>query len=157
MNKIIIIGNLGKDAEVRKSSNGTNYLTFAIADNEIVKGERKTYWYNVTAFTFNEKLVQYYKKGSSLMVTGTVVSDVDLGKDGVSRCRRDVTAVSIDFVGGGKQDSEKEHTTTTFDNNEVNMYSSLETHQKPKKETNVDNQTNNNFFGKDDGDDDLPF
>ena len=61
MNKIIIIGNLGKDAEVRKSSNGTNYLTFAIADNEIVKGERKTYWYNVTAFTFNEKLVQYYK------------------------------------------------------------------------------------------------
>lgn len=132
MNKIIIIGNLGKDAEVRKSSNGTNYLSFAIADNELVKGEKKTFWYDVTSFNFNEKLVQYYKKGSSLMVTGTLVSDVEVGKDGVSRCRRSVTAVSIDFVGLGKQDGEKEHTTTHQEHStvqehaEINMYSSRE-------------------------------
>lgn len=103
MNKLLIEGRLGKDAEVRET-NGKKFLSMTIAENQLVGKEKKTFWYDVLCFNYNEKLVQYYKKGSVLFITGQVTSDIETGKDGVTRCRRKIVADALDFLSGGKTD-----------------------------------------------------
>ena len=104
MNKFLIEGRLGKDAEVRES-NGSKFLSMNVAENQLVGKEKKTFWYDVLCFNYNEKLVQYYKKGSVLFITGTLTSDIEVGKDGVTRCRRKIVADALDFLSGGKSDN----------------------------------------------------
>lgn len=104
MNKILIEGRLGKDAEVRES-NGSKFLSMTIAENQFVGKEKKTFWYDVLAFNYNDKLVQYYKKGSPLFITGQLTADEETGKDGVTRCRRRIVADAIDFLNSSKSDS----------------------------------------------------
>lgn len=131
MNKIMIIGNLGKDAEVRETANGSKFISFSIADNEFFKGERRTYWYDVMSFNFNEKMLQYYKKGSSLVVTGTLVCDMEVGKDGVARCRRSLTADSIEFSPSSKSEgSSTQQVVAVEQAPQVNMYASQQSHQQ---------------------------
>ena len=103
MNKFLIEGRLGKDAEVRES-NGSKFLSLTVAENQFVDKEKKTFWYDVICFNYNEKLVQYYKKGSVLFITGNLTTDVETGKDGVTRCRRKIVADALDFLSGGKSD-----------------------------------------------------
>ena len=104
MNKILLEGRLGKDAEVRES-NGVKFLSMTIAENQFVGKEKKTFWYDVMSFNYNEKLVQYYKKGSALFITGQLTADIEDGKDGVTRCRRRIVADAIDFVSTSKSET----------------------------------------------------
>ena len=78
VNKVILIGNLGKDPEVRTSQSGSRFANFSIATSESWKdkatGERKenTQWHNVVLF--NDALVgiaeRYLKKGSKVFIEG---------------------------------------------------------------------------------------
>lgn len=78
VNKVILIGNLGKDPEVRKTQDGKSIVTFSVATSETWKdrntGERreKTEWHRVVVF--NEGLArvaeQYLRKGSKVYVEG---------------------------------------------------------------------------------------
>lgn len=78
INKVILIGNLGKDPEVRNSSDGTKIVNLVIATNESWKdknsGDRreKTEWHR--AVIFNDKLAdiaeKYLKKGARLYIEG---------------------------------------------------------------------------------------
>ena len=78
VNKVILIGNLGKDPEVRRLNSGAPVVSFSVATSETWKdkntGERKerTEWHNVVVF--NEGLAkiaeQYLKKGSKVYVEG---------------------------------------------------------------------------------------
>lgn len=80
LNKVMLIGNLGKDPEVRSFQNGGKVCNFSLATSESWKdrntGERreKTDWHNVAIF--NENLVriaeQYLKKGSKVYVEGAL-------------------------------------------------------------------------------------
>ena len=104
MNKFLIEGRLGKDAEVRES-NGSKFLSLTVAENQFVGKEKKSFWYDVICFNYNDKLVQYYKKGSVLFITGSLTTDVETGKDGVTRCRRKIVADALDFLSSGKSDN----------------------------------------------------
>ncbi|RBP01070.1 single-strand binding protein [Roseiarcus fermentans] len=78
LNKVLLIGNLGKDPEVRTSAGGQRVVTFSLATSESWRdkttGDRKekTEWHNVVVF--NEALgkiaEQYLKKGSKAFVEG---------------------------------------------------------------------------------------
>ena len=78
VNKVILIGNLGKDPEVRRLNSGLPVVNFSVATSEAWKdkntGERKdkTEWHNVVVF--NEGLAkiaeQYLKKGSKVYIEG---------------------------------------------------------------------------------------
>ncbi len=80
LNKVMLIGNLGKDPEVRSFQNGGKVCNFSLATSENWKdkntGERreKTDWHNVAIF--NENLVriaeQYLKKGSKVYIEGAL-------------------------------------------------------------------------------------
>ena len=134
MNKFLIEGRLGKDAEVRES-NGSKFLSLTVAENQFVDKEKKTFWYDVICFNYNEKLVQYYKKGSVLFVTGQLTTDVETGKDGVARCRRKIVADALDFLSGGKSDSNEKQTTDTQETKKK----SVEPIQTTAVPTDVDN------------------
>ena len=78
VNKVILVGNLGKDPEVRTFSNGNKVCNFSIATSETwrdkASGERKekTEWHNIAIFNENLAKIaeQYLKKGSKVYVEG---------------------------------------------------------------------------------------
>lgn len=73
MNKIVISGNLGKDAELKYSQAGMAVLKFSIADKQ---GKEQTNWWNCTMFGKRaESLAQMLNKGTKLIASGKVTID----------------------------------------------------------------------------------
>ncbi len=80
VNKVILIGNCGKDPEVREFSNGGKIVTFSIATSETWKDKQtqerkeKTQWHNISVTNPNLCRIaeQYVRKGSKLYVEGTL-------------------------------------------------------------------------------------
>jgi single-strand DNA-binding protein len=78
VNKVILVGNLGKDPEVRSMNNGGEVVSFSVATsenwNDKASGERKekTEWHNVVIFNENLGRIakQYLRKGSSVYIEG---------------------------------------------------------------------------------------
>ena len=93
VNKVILIGNLGKDPEVRRTGAGDPVVSFGLATAESWRdknsGERKerTEWHNVVIFNENiGKIVeQYCKKGSKVYVEGQLQTREFTDKDGNQR------------------------------------------------------------------------
>jgi len=93
MNKVILIGNLGRDPEVRRLSNGDPVVSFSVATTESWKdkssGERRdrTEWHNVVVF--NEGLCKvaegYLRKGSKVCVEGQLQAREYTDRDGAQR------------------------------------------------------------------------
>lgn len=98
VNKVMLVGNVGKDPEVRAMQNGDKVASFSLATSERWKdkntGERKerTEWHNVVVF--NEGLVrvveQFVKKGSRLYVEGAIQTRKWQDKDGRDRYSTEV-------------------------------------------------------------------
>ena len=98
VNKVILIGNLGRDPEARFTQDGTKIVNFSIATSERWKdkstGERreKTEWHRVVLF--NEHLAeiaeQYLRKGSKVYVEGALQTRKWTGNDGVEKYSTEV-------------------------------------------------------------------
>lgn len=98
VNKVILVGNVGKDPEIRRTSDGTPVASFSLATSDRWKdkatGERKerTEWHNVVVF--NEQLVgiveRYVKKGSRLYVEGKLQTRKWTDKNGQDRYTTEV-------------------------------------------------------------------
>jgi single-strand DNA-binding protein len=93
VNKVILIGNLGRDPEVRRTNNGDAVVSFSLACTESWRdkatGERKdrTEWVNVVIFNENIGKVaeQYCKKGSKVYLEGQLQTREFTDKDGNQR------------------------------------------------------------------------
>tara|TARA_R110000822_G_scaffold38988_2_gene107530 strand:+ start:1031 stop:1480 length:450 start_codon:yes stop_codon:yes gene_type:complete len=98
VNKVILIGHLGKDPEVRNFPNGGQVASFSVATSETWKdkqsGERKekTEWHNVSIFTDGLVKVaeQYLKKGSKVYIEGKIQTRKWQDKDGNDRYTTEV-------------------------------------------------------------------
>lgn len=98
VNKVILIGNLGRDPEIRSTQDGTRIANLSIATSESWKdrnsGERKekTEWHRVVIF--NDRLVdvvdKYVKKGSKLYIEGALQTRKWTDKDGQERYSTEV-------------------------------------------------------------------
>lgn len=98
VNKVILIGNLGKDPEIRSMPSGDRMATFSLATSETwrdrASGERKekTEWHNIAIF--NDNLVKvaenYLKKGSKVYVEGSLQSRKYTDKTGAERYMTEV-------------------------------------------------------------------
>ena len=104
-NKVIIMGTLGKDAEVKAIEGGNSVANFSLAVNEVyvdkATGERKekTEWIRVEAWKgYATFLGQFGKKGTTFLVEGKLKTDT-YEKDGVSITSTKVVAESINFAG----------------------------------------------------------
>ncbi len=105
VNKVILIGNLGKDPELRRTTNGTSIASFPLATTERYNnknGERqdRTEWHNIVAWGKLAELVnQYLKKGRSAYIEGRITTRSWDDKDGNKRYKTEIVANQIQFLG----------------------------------------------------------
>lgn len=103
-NKIMVIGNLGSDPEMRYTPNGNAVTSFSVATNRrytTSDGERReeTEWFRVTAWNqLAEQVNQYLSKGSKAYVEGRLRSSSWEGQDGQTRFRNEIIANTILFL-----------------------------------------------------------
>ncbi len=112
--KHVIMGNLGREPEMRYTPAGVPVADFSVAVNKRYTnkdGERveRTTWYKVTCWRkLAETCAQYLKKGRTVIVEGDLTAEAYTDKDGKPQAKLVITATSVQFVGGGKADGESE-------------------------------------------------
>jgi single-strand DNA-binding protein len=119
VNKVILVGNLGKDPESRSMQNGGKVVSFSIATSESWKdkntGERqeRTQWHNIVVFNegIGNVAAKYLKKGMKVYVEGQLETRKWQDKDGNDRYTTEVVLrpyrgelTMLESKGGGKPD-----------------------------------------------------
>ena len=107
INKVILVGNLGKDPEVRYAQSGLAICKLRLAVTERVKDgadgwKDATEWFTVTLFGKTaENAGQYLQKGRQVYVEGRLKSDKYKDKEGVERTSIEVIANTLQYLGQG--------------------------------------------------------
>ncbi|NOL48746.1 single-stranded DNA-binding protein [Pelistega europaea] len=107
VNKVILVGNLGRDPEVRYNPDGFTVAnvsiatTFAWNDRNTGTRREETEWHRVVFYNRQAEVVgQYLKKGSQIYVEGRLRTRKYMGKDGIERYTTEVIADSMQMLGG---------------------------------------------------------
>ena len=108
-NKIILVGNLGRDPELRYTPQGTPVCSFSLATNERRKdrntGENNdiTTWFRVTLWGRQaETASQYLTRGRPVYIEGRLRVEEWTDRDGKPRHTLEVHATDMQFIGGGR-------------------------------------------------------
>ena len=111
INKVILIGNLGRDPESRSLPSGEQVTTLSIATTEVRKdrqtGQRieNTEWHRISFFgRMAEVAKQYLQKGSQIYVEGRLRTRKYTGKDGIERYTTDILGEQLQMLGKRKGD-----------------------------------------------------
>lgn len=122
VNKVIILGNVGKDPEVRHMQNGDSVVSVSVATSESWKdknsGESKenTEWHRVTFYRkLAEVAANYLRKGSSVYIEGRLETKKWADKAGVERYTTGIVASEMKMLGkapeaGERQAAPEQHT-----------------------------------------------
>jgi len=104
VNKVILVGNLGADPEVRYTAGGTAVARFNVATTERFKGQDgnwqdRTEWHRIVAWgKLAEICGQYLSKGSQVYIEGKIQSST-WEKDGVKRTSYEIRADTMQMLG----------------------------------------------------------
>ena len=106
INKVIVLGNLGRDPEMRYASNGSAIASFSIATseswNDKNSGEKveKTEWQRVVAYRRLAEIIgEYLKKGSQVYIEGKLQTRKWQDKDGQDRYTTEIVANEMQMLG----------------------------------------------------------
>lgn len=113
--KTVIVGNLGRDPEMRYTESGKAVTTFNVATSRMKGKEAETTWFRVTTWDKTaENCNNYLKKGAKVLVEGYLQSDPQTGaprmyekKDGTFGTSFELVAQEVKFL-SGKVESEEE-------------------------------------------------
>tara|TARA_B100001989_G_scaffold214673_1_gene164940 strand:- start:57 stop:506 length:450 start_codon:yes stop_codon:yes gene_type:complete len=146
VNKVIILGRLGADPELRSSPSGVTTCNLSIAtsinwtDKNSGDKKEKTEWHRVVFFGRPAEVIdQYMKKGQQLYVEGRLETS-KYEKDGIERFSTNIIGESFNFISGSS---------TQMDDSIQNEFN-----QTPSQNENMSSESNSK---KDDFDDDIPF
>lgn len=97
LNKIMLIGNLGKDAETRFTTTNMSVTSFTIATTNSYKGKdgnwvNETTWHNIVSFNLSDYFKNQLKKGKKFYVEGRLTKRDYTDKDGIKRFMVEVVA-----------------------------------------------------------------
>ena len=148
VNKVILVGNLGRDPEIRYMPSGDAIANFSIATTDTWKDksgvrQERTEWHRISMFGKVAEIAgQYLKKGSSVYIEGRLQTRKWTDKEGAERQTTEVVADRMQMLGsrgggGGYRDDDDEQ----FDQ------STRSTQQRPAQQSRPN----------DDFDDDIPF
>ncbi len=115
VNKVILLGNLGKDPEVKYTPNGTPVAKFSLATNERYKDkdgnwQDRTEWHNIVAWQRTAEIVgEYVKKGSKVYIEGRLRTDSwDDKNTGEKKYRTEIVVNDLVLLSGrGEGDGER--------------------------------------------------
>lgn len=107
---LVIVGNVGKEPEMRYTPSGTAVTSFSVAVNSQRGEDKITKWFRVTAWgKLAETCHQYVSKGMSVLVTGELMADDATGapkiwksSNGEMRTSFEVNASAVRFLSSGK-------------------------------------------------------
>jgi single-strand DNA-binding protein len=126
LNKACIIGNLGRDPEVRSFSNGSSVANFRVAtskrwkDKETGENKDKTEWHHVSVFSPGLISVcqNFLQKGSLVYIEGEIQTRKWQDKDGNDRYTTEILANNIQMINGIKNKSSETSSdqSTSYDN-----------------------------------------
>jgi single-strand DNA-binding protein len=144
VNKVILIGNLGKDPDVRHLENGAAVANFSIATSENYKdrktGEKvsQTEWHNIVAWRGLAEIAEkYLKKGAKVYIEGKLKTRTWQDKEGNNRYSTEVITDNLTMLGSSGESMPSSNAAKTFEN---------ESNPSHEKE-----------FSSPDENDDLPF
>ena len=110
LNKVILIGRLGRDPEVRYMPNGEAVCNFSVATSESWKDQsgQRSEWHNVTMYRKLAEIAgQYLHKGSQVYLEGKIQSRKYQGKDGIERTAYDIIANEMKMLGSSNSDGQQ--------------------------------------------------
>lgn len=100
LNKMTIIGNLGRDPEVRYTPDGLAVTNFSVAVTEKIRGEDKTLWFKIVAFgKLGEICGEYLSKGKQVYVDGRLQTSEWEDRDGNKRFSLEIVANTMQMLG----------------------------------------------------------
>lgn len=141
--QVNLIGRLGKDAEVKTSSNGKQYVSFTVALNEVNNGTEETTWFDVKGFDDQFiKIAQYLTKGKLVHINGSEQVRLYNDNSGNPRIGRSVILSMLEFISVGNSQQKQ-------DSSETITCGTLNPPQQQQVQVSVSTSSSN--------DDDLPF
>ena len=106
VNKVILVGNLGRDPELRYTQSGSAVANFTVATNERWRdkdgnNQERTEWHRIVVWGRTaENCAQYLQKGRSVYIEGRLQTREWEDKDGNKRNTTEVNALAVQFLGG---------------------------------------------------------
>jgi single-strand DNA-binding protein len=111
VNKVILVGHLGRDPEIRVSKAGMNICNFSLAVSEKSKDGDTTEWFKIIAF---DKLAdicgKYLTKGKQVYIEGKIKTSEWTDKDGNKKQSWEVIANNLQMLGSSGQSENKQET-----------------------------------------------
>lgn len=150
INKVILVGNLGRDPDVRYTANGAAVANLAIAttdawrDKQTGQNQERTEWHRVVMFgRLGEIAGEYLRKGQQVYIEGRLQTRKWQGQDGQDRYTTEIVANDMQMLGGrpGGQDNSGDRQPSQAE-------------QQPQDSAQPAGGGSGNF---DDFDDDIPF
>lgn len=117
VNKVILVGNLGADPEVRYTAQGTPVANFRMATNENYTNKQgqkheRTEWHRIVCWgRLAEITGEYLSKGRQIYVEGRLQTRQWEDREGVKRYTTEITASNVRFLGGRNQANKAEQNT----------------------------------------------
>lgn len=112
INKAILIGNVGKDPEIKRLDNGMVIANLPLATSEAYTNKNNekvtnTEWHNIVLFKNLAEIVEkYVKKGDALYIEGRIRTRSWDDKDGNKRYITEIVGLNMQMLGGGKKSDE---------------------------------------------------
>lgn len=120
INKVLLIGRLGSDPELRYTSNGGAVANFSLATNEswtdkAGQKQEKTEWHRIVVWgKLGELCGQYLAKGRQAYVEGRLQTREWVDKEGHKKYTTEIVAQNIQFLGGPGERTSNNHTANDF-------------------------------------------
>ena len=160
VNKVILVGNLGRDPEVRYMPNGDAVANYSIATTETWKDKQgnrqeKTEWHNIVMYRRLAEIAgEYLKKGSSLYIEGRLQTRKWQDKQGNDRYTTEIIADQLQMLGGRNSNAAGQTPGQDHGAASPSQPGGASTDDTPPPPRRKDPAPGGNF---DDMDDDIPF
>ena len=160
VNKVILVGNLGRDPEVRYMPNGDAVANYSIATTETWKDKQgnrqeKTEWHNIVMYRRLAEIAgEYLKKGSSVYIEGRLQTRKWQDKQGNDRYTTEIIADQLQMLGGRNSNAAGQTPGQDHGAASPSQPGGASTDDTPPPPRRKDPAPGGNF---DDMDDDIPF
>ena len=127
VNKVILVGNVGTEPEMRYTADGTAVVNLSLATSKKIKGQDDTQWHRLVFFKHLAEIVaKYVTKGSKIYVEGEIKTKKYKDKDGVDKYVTDIICRDMQML-----DSKSENNSSVKPTNTSKVVSDLDDQDIP--------------------------